>query len=99
MNTTIRILTQIFENYGYATDPHWKPKGGQEFTIETELDIYMYEKDFWENAVKAQLAEKSSTHMKFEYISSEPVFHKPIELDGVKCMESIREQYKKSTEK
>jgi hypothetical protein len=95
--TTIRITTQVSENYGCANEPFWKLKGGQEFTIESDLDIYMYAKDFWENAVKIQLAEKSNTHIKYEYLSSEPLFHKPIELDGKKCMESIREQYKKTT--
>jgi hypothetical protein len=27
------ILTQVYENYGTATQPHWKPKGGDNYVV------------------------------------------------------------------
>ena len=42
MDTTIRITTQYYENYGDSTSPHWKPKGGFEFMIKADADFVMY---------------------------------------------------------
>ena len=27
------ILTQVYENYGDATNPHWKAKGGDDYVV------------------------------------------------------------------
>lgn len=27
------IFTQVFENYGSADTPHWKPKGGSDYVV------------------------------------------------------------------
>ena len=95
--TTIRIVAQVLENYGCTKEPfqNWKPKGGQEFEVEVDFDIYMYEKETCETVFKLMLAEQSNAHMKFEFLSSEPVFHKPMVLDSAKCFELIKLQAQK----
>jgi hypothetical protein len=80
MKTLTRVLVQIHENYGFSTEPHWKAKGGREFEVLIDLDLLMYEK---ENCVKAMqffLDQHSNTHIKYTYISHEPVFHTPENL-------------------
>ena len=27
------IITQVYENYGTADEPHWKPKGGSDYVV------------------------------------------------------------------
>ncbi len=27
------ITTQVYENYGHADEPYWKPKGGSEYVV------------------------------------------------------------------
>ncbi len=29
----LHISTQVYENYGTADEPHWKPKGGSDYVI------------------------------------------------------------------
>jgi len=82
MKTLVRIESQYFENYGSAEAPHWKPKGGQEFTIRIDSDILFYNKEGMESVIANMLDNNSTEYARYELISTEPVFCEPIELDS-----------------
>src|SRR5262245_21935967 len=79
--THVRILTQYWENYSDTKEPHWKAKGGLEFTLEMPADWFMYEKDRVVAIIKDMLTEDSNWHCKYEYLDFEPVFQKSIALN------------------
>ena len=81
MKTLVRIESQYYENYGSAEAPHWKPKGGQEFTIRIDSDILLYNKEGAESVIAQMLDDNSTEYSRYEFISMEPVFCEPIELD------------------
>jgi len=81
MNTSIRILTQYIEN--------GKMKGGIEFNLEIDLDLYMYEEERCVKAIEQLLKEHSNDYCQYKYISSEPVFHKPVTLCTTKRFEEV----------
>ena len=33
------IITQVYENYGTADEPHWKPKGGSDYVVKKFKDF------------------------------------------------------------
>lgn len=81
MKIICRILTQYKENYGTETAPHWKNKGGVEFTLNVDGDIFLYEENHCIEAIKSLLAKQSHSMEQFEYVSHELVFNKPIALN------------------
>lgn len=92
MNTLCQITTQYYENYGDSKNPHWKPKGSQLFTIDVDSDSFMYVEDNCIKAIKSLLEDQSNNHCRYEYISHELIFSKPIELKGFEeKLESIFE--------
>lgn len=81
MDTLVRITAQYFENYGTGANPHWKPKGGQEFSIRIDSDILFYNKEGVESVLAHMLDRLSDDYVRYELISFEPVFSEPIKLD------------------
>ena len=81
LETLVRIESQYFENYGTAEAPHWKPKGGQEFTIRIDSDILFYNKEGAESVIAHMLDDRSNEYVRYELISMEPVFCEPIALN------------------
>ena len=81
LETLVRIESQYYENYGSAEAPHWKPKGGQEFTVRIDSDILFYNKEGAESVIAHMLDDRSNEYVRYELISMEPVFYEPIALD------------------
>ena len=82
MNTLINIECQYYENYNLSGDePRWKPKGGRTFQVNVDLDYLMSVEDKAIEVFKKIVEEQSDCGSKYEYISHEPVFFKPIHLD------------------
>ncbi len=81
LETLVRIEAQYFENYGTGANPHWKPKGGQEFTIRIDSDILFYNKEGVESVLAHMLDTLSGDYVRYELISFEPVFSEPKQLD------------------
>ncbi len=81
METLVRITAQYFENYGTGANPHWKPKGGQEFSIRIDSDILFYNKEGVESVVAHMLDDRSNEYVRYELVDMEPVFSEPIMLD------------------
>lgn len=78
----VRILTQFFENYTCdVSSPHWKPKSKVEFFVRVPFDFLMYEEERCVQAFIKCLQEKENSMCRFKYLSFEPVFHEPIELE------------------
>jgi hypothetical protein len=75
MKTRINILTQVHENYGSLTSPHWKPKGSQMFTCFVDSDLWMYEQKFVERTLSETIRNKmSDSHTHFTIVNIEPLF-------------------------
>ena len=92
METTIRISTQYYENYGDSVKPYWKPKGGFEFIIKADTDLLMYAQDL--KTVLAQMvADESTGHERFEYIEHEVHFTDPYQLSTMQFEQRVREQF------
>ena len=82
MNTLINIECQYYENYNLSGDePRWKPKGGRTFQVNVDLDYLMSVEDKAIEVFKKIVEEQSDCGSKYEYVSHEPVFFKPIHLD------------------
>lgn len=98
MSTLVHITTQYFQNYGLAENPHWKPKGGQIFTIEADVYDLMYAEESVVKAIQMLLEEKCNTHSKYKYLDHEVIFSKPVELVGFKeKFDMVVNQEKQST--
>ena len=89
---TLRILAQYFENYGDTNTPYWKPKMGMEMVVEVDSDLLMYAENI-ETVFAKIVDEQSDDHNRFEYISHELIFHKPIKLDRDRVEQLIRAQF------
>jgi hypothetical protein len=85
MNTLIRVFAQIHDNYGTSENPHWKPKGGQEFTFRADSDHFLYApEEVIAKAIQSMIDIDMAkyTGNKYTYVSHELVFHEPIELQS-----------------
>lgn len=80
-NVMLRIFTQYTEN--------GKQKGGIEFELEINLYMYMYEEERCVKAIQQLLKEHSNDYCQYTYISSEPIFHKPVALCTPKRFEEV----------
>ena len=82
MDYLINIECQYYENYNPSGDkPYWKPKGGRTFQVNMDLDYLYCTEDKVIEVFKKIVKEQSDCGSKYEYISHEPVFFKPIHLD------------------
>lgn len=79
-NSLVRITAQYYENYGSAQAPHWKPKGGQEFTVRADSDSFFYCKEECVLAIKKMLKARSNDYCRYQYIDHDVVFDEPIPL-------------------
>lgn len=84
MKTLVRIIAQYMENYSDSNVPFWKNKGGQEFELEVNSDLFMYDEENCLKVIKALLEEKSNPHCKYEYRGHELIFSNPVKLDSNK---------------
>jgi hypothetical protein len=84
METQVRILTQVQENYGhYEGNFHWKNKGGQEWVMNVNDGLMMYgDKDVIVKSFQSLLDLESNDLVKYTYQSHELIFCKPLELKG-----------------
>ena len=76
-NSLVRITAQYYENYGTDLTPHWKPKGGQEFSLRADSDSFFYCTEECVKAIKKILLAKSSDYVRYEYLDHELVFEEP----------------------
>ena len=95
-NSLVRITAQYFENYGSAEAPHWKPKGGQEFSLRADSDLFFYSEEECVGAIKMLLAAKSGDYARYEYLGHELVFEAPRELsseDFEMALQKVHQEY------
>jgi hypothetical protein len=79
---TIIISAQTFENYSDTETPHWKPKGEQTFSLQTDTDSFLYGEDTCIKAIKTLLERQSNTMFRYEYRGYDIIFHEPVVLDS-----------------
>ena len=79
---TVRIITQYLENYGTSENPSWKPKGGQEFTIDINSDFVLYHRDECIEVFKEMIAKHDNDYNKYEYYDHNLMFWKSIPLEN-----------------
>lgn len=97
-DTICRIVAQSEENYGDSHHPHWKKKGGVEFTLMVDADAYMYNKEILLETIKELLErEESNNCIRFTYISHELVF-RSYKMDDDVFEEALRKNYHKFLE-
>jgi hypothetical protein len=75
--TLIRVLTQYFDENG-------KAKGGVEFELRVDSDSLLYPpKDVlaltFQKLINAQMKNYGG---RYEFLSYEPIFHEPLQLEG-----------------
>ena len=97
MKVNVLVNCQYFENYNVGPDgfntfgdkqPHWKPKGGHQFTMEVETDVVMYTDDL-EGKLTEIVKEQSNDLEKVEYRDHEVLFQEPTELSYDLLMKKI----------
>lgn len=85
MNTLLQITAQVHENYGWSGQgecpEHWKPKGGQMFTLRVDSENFMYAETECIKAIDTLLANQSNEYWRYTYIGHELIFHEPIALN------------------
>lgn len=88
MNTLLQITAQVHENYGThdwngqgECPQHWKPKGGQMFTLRVDSDNFLYADTECIKAIDTLLAKQSNESWRYTYIEHELIFHEPIALN------------------
>lgn len=91
--TLCQITAQYYENYGDSQNPHWKAKGGQQFDVMVDADYFMYGSDVCIEVIQELLAKQSDSHGKYEYLSYELVFFRPIVLDEKEFEEALTKKY------
>jgi hypothetical protein len=74
MKTLLHITAQVKENYGTPTQPSWKNKNGQTFSLNVNSDAFMYVEKECINAIKTLLAKESNAMVSYEYVSHELIF-------------------------
>lgn len=91
---TLEISAQVYDNYGTETDPNWKPKGGLQFNVKVDCDELLYLPDV-DMLCQDLLDSESNSQEKFEYLSYNIAFQKPIKISTEKAMELMKKQYQK----
>lgn len=93
MKTLCQITAQYYENYSDSETPHWKPKGGQQFDVMVDADDFMYASDTCIEVIQDLLAKQSDSHGKYEYLSYELIFFRPIVLDEKEFEDNLAKKY------
>ena len=76
MKDLIRITAQYHENYSDTNTPYWKPKGGTEFELQANSDLFLYVKEDCIKAIKIMLEKASNERSKYTYLDHEIIFGK-----------------------
>jgi hypothetical protein len=91
--TLCQITAQYYENYSDSETPHWKPKGGQVFTLMVDSDDFLYGSEVCIEAIQELLAKESDWHSKYEYLDYELIFARPIVLDETEFENSLTQKF------
>ena len=87
MKTLLRVIAQYIDENG-------KPKGGREFMLTVNSDLFLYEKGECVEVVKEMLADFSKEWAgEYTYLSHELVFHEPILLNSNKFEILMKEKF------
>ena len=95
-NTLVRISAQYYENYGSVEAPYWKPKGGQEFSLRVDSDLFLYADEECEKALRLLVESKSNDYARYEYLDHDLVFSEPVPLpteDFMAAFEKVQQVY------
>jgi hypothetical protein len=104
MSTTLlQITAQYYENYGaHSWDgqgecpQHWKPKGGQIFTLRVDSDSFMYAEEQCIKAIATLLEKQSNNYERYTYVDHELVFSEPIVLDDAEFDKELTAECEKA---
>jgi hypothetical protein len=84
MMISILVSAQYYENYSDSKNPYWKPKGGVDFSfpVDSDLVMWIYKEDL-KIALMKMVEDQSNEYSRYEYISHEVKFSKPIVVEGL----------------
>ena len=84
MMISILVSAQYYENYSDSKNPYWKPKGGVDFSfpVDSDLVMWIYKEDL-KIALMKMVEDQSNEYSRYEYISHEVKFGKPIVVEGL----------------
>jgi hypothetical protein len=84
MMISILVSAQYYENYSDSKNPYWKPKGGVDFSfpVDSDLVMWIYKEDL-KIALMKMVEAQSNDYSRYEYISHEVKFGKPIVVEGL----------------
>lgn len=74
------VNCQYFENYGSNVAPHWKPKGGVDFSFIVDSDEWFYCEDEIKSAAERAVANKNNTYCRLEVVGYETIFEEPKDI-------------------
>jgi hypothetical protein len=97
-DTLVRITAQVFENYGSAEAPHWKAKGGQEFSLMADSDDFFYGKEACELSIDKILALRSNDYYRYERVDHELVFCTPVVISSEEFNSTLNKVVKEMEE-
>jgi len=99
MYVNVRVVTQVWENYGFADGgkDHWKPKGSQVFNMPLDHSVAMYGENI-EQAIQTTLDNVATQLYKYDLIDHEIEIKEPITLDeralgNAMMLNSFREKF------
>jgi len=92
------VNCQYYENYnvgpdGFGEVPHWKPKGGHEFSVEIDSDILMYSGEHFEKVLSKMVEDESTIAEKFEFRGYELKWSEPTPLDSNEFKSKLEKEY------
>jgi len=98
MDVKLVVNCQYFENYnvgpeGFGEVPHWKPKGGHEFSVEVDSDVLLYGEEQIEKVLSKMVEEQSNEACKYEYRSYEIWWGEPTPLDSKEFQSKLEKEY------
>jgi hypothetical protein len=84
MMISILVSAQYYENYSDSDKPYWKPKGGVDFSfpVDSDLVMWIYKEDL-KIVLMKMVEEQGNEYSRYEYISHEVKFSKPIVVEGL----------------
>ena len=101
MDCKLVVNCQYYENYNVGPDgfntygdklPHWKPKGGHEFSVEVDSDLLLNGEDEVRRALTKLVEAQSTIVEKFEFIDYEIKWSEPTVLSTESLYELIRNE-------
>ena len=86
--TELHITAQVYVKQGKS----WKPKGGAQFILEVDTELYYIDEEASEKLIQKLLKAQSTKDKKFTYVSSELFFDAPIELDAKQYNDLLKKE-------